>query len=152
MYTSTDDLNAFRAHPNWLDAMALDLMLRLVHGAREGPFAASPRAMPAANILPGRCPNRIRAARSTCLQMGRLTLTHKGGSRRGGPSLYVLGRAARYGVWSDTQYNCTSRRAERGLLARISRVSLAVSDVIAGFCYWNHDVGGKEGDRGVVDG
>jgi hypothetical protein len=98
VYTSADDLNAFRAHPNWADALALDTVLRLEHGAREGPFAVSPRAMAAANILPGWSPNRIRAARSTCLQMGRLTLTHKGGSRRGDPSLYVLGQAARYGV------------------------------------------------------
>jgi hypothetical protein len=33
VHTSKNDLRAFMAQPNWLDAMALDLMLRLEHGA-----------------------------------------------------------------------------------------------------------------------
>jgi hypothetical protein len=91
VHTSKNDLRAFMAKPNWLDAMALDLMLRLEHGARSEPFAVVPPAIAQANLLPGLGWRRIWAARSACVAMGRLILVHKGGGP-GNPNLYRLAR------------------------------------------------------------
>jgi hypothetical protein len=89
VYTTKDDLDVFRACPNGVNAMALDLVLRLEHGAREEPFAVVPTAIAAANLLPGLGWRRILAARETCVALGRLKLVRKGRGR-GNPNLYRL--------------------------------------------------------------
>jgi DNA-binding XRE family transcriptional regulator len=71
------------------DALKFYLMLQLSHFNRRQ-FAAAPKAMAGAKLIPGWSHHKYRAAREEILAEGYLKITHKGGSRSGDPSLFAF--------------------------------------------------------------
>lgn len=80
------ELEAFGA-----DAFYLSQWLKRWHGAKRGaPFALSAKAMEKGKVLPGWGRRRYELAILELLKARAIERTHKGGSRRGDPSLYRL--------------------------------------------------------------
>jgi hypothetical protein len=71
------------------DALKFYLTLQLSHFDRCQ-FALVPKAMAAANIIPGWSHHKYRAARTELLDQGYLRLVHNGGSHPGDPSLFAF--------------------------------------------------------------
>lgn len=61
------------------DALALDIRMRLYHERRHDRFAASPKAMAAAQVMPGWTAQRYRHARDVLVQRGVWVVLKEGG-------------------------------------------------------------------------
>jgi hypothetical protein len=72
------------------DAIIVTTMLRAMHAKREEPFAVAPRAMAAAQVIPGWSEHRTRMALAAAVELGFIERVHKGGRCKGDPSLYQL--------------------------------------------------------------
>lgn len=73
------------------DGCYLSLWLKRWHGPKHGAsFALSAKAMERAKVLPGWGRRRYELAILELIKAGSIERTHKGGSRRGDPSLYRL--------------------------------------------------------------
>ncbi|MGC2415971.1 MAG: bifunctional DNA primase/polymerase [Stellaceae bacterium] len=88
--TTAAEIAALDIRPNAADAVYLLTKLKLAHGARAQPFAASPPAMARAGIAPGWAHARYRYALVALVAGGVLDIVHKGGSRVGDARLYAF--------------------------------------------------------------
>jgi hypothetical protein len=61
------------------DALALDVCMRLHHERLRGRFAVSPKAMAAAQVMPGRTVQRYRNARDVLVKRGVWVVLREGG-------------------------------------------------------------------------
>ena len=84
--TTRAEFDAFRGDA---DAICLFDCLRFNHGFRAEPFAISPTAMEASEVLPGWGKARYRNTRGRLEGMGRIYCVHRG-KGPGNPNLYVL--------------------------------------------------------------
>lgn len=80
------------------DALFLELRLRLAHEGQHETFSISPKAMERHQVIPGWSDKRYRAKRDYLTKIGRLEQIHKGGSRKGDPSLFKFPRVRGVGV------------------------------------------------------
>lgn len=72
------------------DALALQGLLRMMHGGRRDPFAISAKIMAEIGIVPGWGPKRYYSAINWLVDRGYLTRTYKGGKGAGDKSLFTL--------------------------------------------------------------
>ena len=88
--TTAAEIAALDTHTNCVDALYLMTKLKMAHGARAQPFAASPPAMARAGIAPGWAHERYRYALAALVAVGELDIVHKGGRSAGDPRLYAF--------------------------------------------------------------
>ncbi len=72
------------------EALTLFAKLKCEHGAHDGPFAISARAMADFGALPGWSAGRIIRARDCLLRLGCIVEIHRGGRGKGDPSLFAF--------------------------------------------------------------
>jgi hypothetical protein len=91
VHLSADEIANLSAHPHGSDMALLLLVLRRSHWGHSS-FAASAKAMAAAEVIPGwgRSPDRYRRTLALLVESGLLRLEHRGGSRPGDPNLYFF--------------------------------------------------------------
>jgi hypothetical protein len=88
--TTAAEIAALDLLPNAADAVYLLTKLKLAHGARAQPFAASPLAMVRAAVAPRWAHGRYRYALVALVAGGVLDIVHSGGSRAGDVRLYAF--------------------------------------------------------------
>jgi hypothetical protein len=87
------------------DALSLFGHLLANHGVRHEPFAISPKAMAASDVLRGWERRRYERSRDWLLEARFLTCVHKGGSKPGDPSYFTFGPTYSKGDNFCPQYN-----------------------------------------------
>ena len=86
-YILKSEWEALAAHPNGGDALLLLSKLRMAHWGHDQ-FAASPKAMAEAEVIPAWGIKRYRAALGALIETPLLQKVHRGGQRPGDPSLF----------------------------------------------------------------
>lgn len=112
------------------DAFALDTRMRLTHERRRDRFAASPKAMAAANVLPGWSVARYRNAIRLLVERGVWLLLKRGGQGAGDPHEYGFADCSRLaqkgadkgsGIGPNTKTTSLSALPGGGTVARARR-------------------------------
>src|SRR5205807_1663832 len=92
VFVTKSELEAYGAHKNGGDGLLLFLELRRLGHEDRSEFAISPKAMEAAQIIPGWGVRRYGAARDAGLDVGRIARLHQGGKKKGDASLFAFAK------------------------------------------------------------
>jgi hypothetical protein len=87
---TASQIDVLISHKDGSDAALLYLKLRRANGDRAGAFAVSPKAMAAAQVIPGWAHGRYRRARDVLTEIRLLSVVHEGGQGAGDPRLFIF--------------------------------------------------------------